>query len=362
MDEKNDALTFFQSCNLKDGVWTQGMESYSGLWRIDKETGKADYMSDIFGHGCYIGTFECENKIYMVPGFLSDEWLVYDRIEKTGEYKKLTPDINIQGSRTIKINNTIWVIPQFIHASIVSINLHTFHCERIDDWSKKIGCQPHEIVSHLSGIGKRAFFSIKDFDELAELDTESKTVIWHEVSKGKNIHDVSYSDGKTWILPDEGNGIYCKDMRIGTVEKVGLPDLDAKSFLFILYIENKVFLIPFFGSPIIVYFGNEWHILNYPAGLLEYPPACFWDYYVDKEKLILYPCSCNMLLEIDIETLMLVGREVKPAVSWDEEERQIRCERSTLQSGRDLYYEKNRYSLMAFLQSVKMKSETDRIY
>lgn len=346
-----------------------------GLYSIDQKTLETKCVIDcrtLYPNGRFIIQSLMkwkEDYIIMIPLEIDKSWILYNKVTRKIEYRKVTERkcrgtlITVDQSR-----NQMYFCPQYIKDPMLIVDLDTLACsEVIENWSGNISEDYNEVAWKGAYDGQYVYFPIKNTKILMRMDCGTREVKLLELDVSENLIDVDFIDGELWVLPMSGNQLYQADENgriINTIElsmkntENSLPD-----FARIVAQKRYLFLLPCYRKGIYVYDKRVGNIRIIPeeSTPLEQEKEIhlrYWGSYVRNHRICFLPFR-DQCLEIDLDTLVYKKQKLVYPAIWSEEEKIERIIRSHVYECDSVIREADGCDQEIFLKYIQYKANKE---
>ena len=369
-------MRVFLACLDKDQMWVMD-DVIGGLYSIDLGSFETKCVIDCFklySHGKFevLSLFVWkENYIVIVPLEVNKSWILYNKITREIEYRKVIE----QKCREILIvadskRNQLYFFPLYKHDPILIVDLDTLAClQMVENWSIRVPCEYSETAWKGTYNGNYLFFPIKSTKILVRMNCESRKVDLLELDIPENMIGVDYAFEELWVLPMNGSRIYQIDengLIVNTVELMVENSEDSiPDFARIVVQKRYLFLLPYYREGIYVYDKQEGktQIIPEKSTYLEKNKEVYlryWEYCVIDNRICFLPYR-EKYIEIDLDTLAYRIKELFYPDIWSEKEKAWRNIRSHISETDTVIKETDECGLNVFLKYAQYEKNTKSI-
>lgn len=312
----------------KDYIWFYD-EISGGLFRLDKK----HYIVEVVLSPMEIHQrkafpvrqiLKWENEIYLISNSSSHEWLIYN-IESKKLRSVLLPLQSYKIGNAVSIGNWIYLIPEKTDHVLAIIEAGTLSVKTIiTDWYKddisQLECWGYSVFNDIICfpiIGMRKIFLVQG-EQIVELSLYIK----------QSVYSVSLSEHRIWVLPSEGDEIFCVDKNGEQIDSVKIQtncdNNTAKQFVRIIAIDSYVYLFPRQGGQIFALEkkSKEWTVIGkkeeslYRSLYQKTRDIPYWCCYDDEGKLYTLPLQYRFA-EINVENKTIKYIILKYGITFD---------------------------------------------
>lgn len=322
-----------------DTMWMLN-ERVKGLYKVSRKTGdtecvlEAKVMSE-YPVGYFLLIQKFDNKIFLIPKKKYQDWLIYDLGNETLSYKKVSFATDQDSDErlfmaAIRMERVLVMVSSDIREPIYVVDLKTYSVKKLDTWTNQLdekclnvynGHVTSKCVVHKPFV----YFPVFGMNYLVQINMNTYCVNIIQLDSKIKIKDIDYADGQVWILPQSGNALYKWEESTGKMSKIKGAIESLELYYLIVADGNGIVLLPAKQIEIMVYnnHGDFWKLIDtFPEGYRLYPhmiQVVYWHYYKENDYVYVSPLQANMLLEINLNTGKVCGKEIGVPSNWTDE-------------------------------------------
>lgn len=360
------------TCLDQEILWAIDDE-IGGLYSIDLKTFETQCVIDcqkLFPYGKFevLSLFKWkENCIVIVPLKINKSWIIYNKVTKEIEYRKIIE----RKCREILISvdqdrNQLYFFPLDICDPILIIDMNRLTClKMIENWSGRLPDKCKITAWKGAYSGQYIFFPIKNTEILVRMNCETQKVDLLKLNIPEKVIHTDYAFGELWVLPMHGNKLYQIDENglIVNIVELSLENIldTLPDFARIIVQKRYLFLLPCYQKGIYVY-----DKLEQKMNIIAEENLCedkavylrYWEYYIRNNQICFLPFG-DKCVEIDLNNLRYEKKELFYPNTWSDKEKIWRSSWSKFSEQNSIIGEAEGYDMEILLKYLQYKKKKD---
>lgn len=293
---------------------------YNAFVRINKSDYSIEHIGILKGfqqnwawkiHSIY----RYNNKLFLFSQH-SYETAVYDMDKKEFEY--FSPEIHnisIDNVRTVcRVGSKVWIFREAPESLICIFSMedctYSFYEQDMSLFDKYVSKEEYQNVTEENSwlIGDKIWRCFQGTNVIYGTDIHDYSLSIIQLPVKAALFDISYDGGNHFLFTEiQGSRILKWNMESQVIEQQQFEEEGLRIYKKVVYAKGKTIILPCLSREHILVWSDD-QIQNIPIfqeGLTFNSRGLFLSWHIENSILYLFPCGCDRLIELDLDTLEL---------------------------------------------------------